>query len=324
MRNLFYDNSLELEIYTIGYKNEGECILFFIKTDSKVAYTGLVDCYINDSIDIVSKLLNMNKIYTLDFVCWTHPHDDHTKGLQKIITELCNQNTKFWSTDIIPEDLSLYSKDSGRMFDALKEIHLSNNKNKMVVKYAKDSTIMERLFCSGLQQYLFEIKSFAPNSTLLAERTVENKDEKGNLYSIGLIINFGRYYVMLAGDVENKTFKALEDYEIEYPVDYIKIPHHGSPSASYLIDKMDNLGIHSPNIAVSTAYKKGKIPKKSILDKYKIWGTSHVICSENFIDNQNQHELGIIKTTFDILENKDFPIETELFGNAFEYKNNIT
>ena len=63
---------------------------------------------------------------------------------------------------------------------------------------------------------------------------LESRDQQGNAYSIGLFLFFGQYSIMLAGDVENQTIRRIADGDIEYPVDYIKIPHHGSKSASFL------------------------------------------------------------------------------------------
>lgn len=317
MRKLLFDNSLEFEVNVIGYKGIGECILFFIKTNHKVAYAGLVDCYKTKNCDIVKLLMDSENVERLDFVCWTHPHDDHTKGLEEMIEKFCDSATIFWATDILPENYSLYSEESKIVYKKLKEIHLSDDPEKININYAKNATTMERLICRGLNNYVFEIKSFSPDSTMLAERQVRDQDEEGNLYSIGLLINIGRYYIMLAGDVENPVIETIKDFNIEYPVDYIKIPHHGSPSASFLVDRLRGLDIFAPNIATTTLYRIHGIPKRAVLDKYRAWGTE-AIYSTGDVDNKENDTLpyGIIKTTFDILEQKEYPIETELIGNA--------
>lgn len=317
MRNLFYRNSLEFEVNVIGYLSEGESILFFIKNDDKVSYAGLVDCYLNNNADAIREIMKREDVDKLDFVCWTHPHDDHTKGLDGIIDEFCNASTIFWATDIIPEDYSLYSEESRTVYTKLKELHLSKQSTKMKIKYAKNATIMERLIVSGLQNYMFEIRSFAPNSTTLAERQIRNQEEAGNIYSIGLVINIGHFYIMLAGDVENQTFMTVEDGDIEFPLDYIKIPHHGSPSASLLVDRMRNLNMRSPSVATTTLYRKGRIPKQEILEKYRIWGTETICATGNVDDKKkDKNAYGVITTTFDVLEKKEYPIETRIEGNS--------
>lgn len=325
MRRLFYTDSLELEINLIGYKKQGEAILFFIKADKRVVYAGLVDCYKSSRCDAIRNVLKKENVKRLDFVCWTHPHDDHTRGLEEILNEFCDNKSVFWATDIITKDYELYSENSGKLYKKMNEIHMEGTSEKLVVKYAKDSTIMEKLICTGVDDYCFQIQSFAPDSTLLAEQVVMDKEEKGNLYSIGLIINIGRYYIFLGGDVENKTFKSIQEFSIQFPIDYIKIPHHGSPSASFLVDKMDALSILPPSIATTTVYRKHSIPKKEVLDKYYIWGTNSIYSTGN-IENYKKDNLeyGLIRTTFDILEKREYQIETELEANAVEVKKKVT
>ena len=57
MRNLFFTDSLELEVNVIGYHNQGESIVFFIKADGHAVYTGLVDCYRTKELNIVKRVL---------------------------------------------------------------------------------------------------------------------------------------------------------------------------------------------------------------------------------------------------------------------------
>lgn len=37
-----------------------------------------------------------------DFVCWTHPHDDHTMGMDRILEQCCSQDTVFWMFPFFP------------------------------------------------------------------------------------------------------------------------------------------------------------------------------------------------------------------------------
>ena len=321
MRKLFFESSLEFEINVIGYKNQGECILFFIKTDNNIVYSGMIDCYKEKHLDIIREQINNRHINSLDFVCWTHPHDDHTKGLEGIIREFCGSTTALWVTDIMPNDYALYSDESTRVYKKIKQIHLEDNPEKIKVKYAKNTTIMEKLICSGINEYVFKITSFAPDSTILAERHINDEDEQGNIYSIGLVINFGRYYILLAGDVENLTFREISDFELDHPIDYIKIPHHGSSTASELVKKLSNMDILAPSVATTTVYSRGKIPSKEVLDTYRTWGTETVICTSNIEKEKDNPDLfGMIKTTFDILEQREYQIETTLIGNSVVIK----
>ena len=76
-----YSNSLFFEVYLIGYNSQGESILFFLRTDEGVIYSGVVDCYTYKSINKTIDLLKKENIEKIDFLCWTHPHDDHSLGI---------------------------------------------------------------------------------------------------------------------------------------------------------------------------------------------------------------------------------------------------
>lgn len=57
-----------METNIIGYKKQGESILFFIKADGKICYSGLIDCYSTSNLNIVDKLLKENEVKCLDFI----------------------------------------------------------------------------------------------------------------------------------------------------------------------------------------------------------------------------------------------------------------
>lgn len=53
----------------IGYHDQGESVVFFIKTDGMVAYTGLVDCYKTGEQNAIKMVLEKERIKKVDFVC---------------------------------------------------------------------------------------------------------------------------------------------------------------------------------------------------------------------------------------------------------------
>ena len=305
----------------IGYHDQGESVVFFIKTDGMVAYTGLVDCYKTEEQNAVKMVLEKEQIKKVDFVCWTHPHDDHTRGLDEIWKEYCTKETCFCCSDIIEADLELYSKEAKMLFESIADVHTSSKREKMKIMYLKDATQVERLRCVGnAKQYEFRIQRFAPNSARLAERLIENKDQKGNEYSIRLFLFLGQYSIMLAGDVENPTMRRIADSDVEYPVDYIKIPHHGSMSASFLPEKMRELDLLPPGIAASTLFRIHRLPREEAFAKYYNWGCKEIYLTGNMEGERDTVGYGIVKTTFDILEKSEYDIETKLIGDAVVHR----
>ena len=323
MRRKLFDKTLDFEITVIGYKNKGESIVFFLKADGKVVYSGLIDCYEEASENIALTLLANEKAKYFNFVCWTHPHDDHTIGLDKVLIEFCNEKTLFWMPPFISKDVENCSSTAQDIYKTLFEVLESKKRNKMNVREASDAKTLEKFECCGnasINPYIFEIRSFAPDTTLLGELKVKDRFSMGNVYSIGLVINIGHFYVVLAGDVENRTIKCIPDFnfDIKERIDYVKIPHHASSTAGYLIDKFNGLDIAAPAVATTTVYRIHNLPDKEILKRYAMWGNNTEVYSTGDVENaeKDNEKSGMIKTSFDILEQREVPIETSLFGNA--------
>lgn len=313
---ILYSETLILEVYLIGYASQGESIVFLLKADGHVSYAGVVDCYECYSINKTIEILTSEGVEKIDFLCWTHPHDDHTLGLNKILDTFCSDNTKIWITDIYPQSYDNYSQPSIKLYKSLKDRIKSGNSK---VKIATDNKLLATLKCYGLQTYLFEIWSFAPNSTILTERKEFDKPEKGNPYSIGLSIFAGRFNIMLGGDVENETIDRFEEEYFDTPIDYIKIPHHGSSSGDMLPEKLDLFALKPPNIATSTVFTGHDLPEDKVLQRYKKWGTSEIYITHGLDCVANREKYGVVLTSFDILEEREYPIETILLGNSISY-----
>ena len=45
-------NSLEIEVYVIGYKTMGESIILFIKLDSKIVFSVVIDSYKYNGVNL--------------------------------------------------------------------------------------------------------------------------------------------------------------------------------------------------------------------------------------------------------------------------------
>lgn len=79
-----------------------------------------MDCYKTEEQNAVKMVLEKERIKKVDFVCWTHPHDDHTRGLDEIWKEYCTKETCFCCSDIIEADLELYSKEAKMLLKVLR------------------------------------------------------------------------------------------------------------------------------------------------------------------------------------------------------------
>ena len=80
---------LIINIYTIGIEPYGESILFTINDGDNILFTGIIDYYNKDNI--ILDLLNSLSINHLNYLCITHPHLDHCKGIGQLIDMIDNQ-----------------------------------------------------------------------------------------------------------------------------------------------------------------------------------------------------------------------------------------
>lgn len=98
---------LHLLVYLVGYANEGESILFAIKSShprERVLYSGVIDSYENKKGNQTINLIKELGIDNLSFLCWSHPDSDHYKGIDTIFEQFCDKNTRI----VLPESLLPY------------------------------------------------------------------------------------------------------------------------------------------------------------------------------------------------------------------------
>ena len=320
--NKLFDSELEFEINLIGYKSCGESIVFFLKADKSIIYSGIVDCYEVDATNMAAILLKDNHVNSVDFLCWTHPHEDHTMGMENILGQFCNSSTEVWIPPFVLSDIEKLPTKTIKLYKTLFEKIRIKQRNSISIREVSDTKLLYRTLCLGNcnpSPILFEIKSFAPDSSLLNDMKINERFNNTNVYSIGLIINIGHYCMLLSGDVENQTLSHIPEFNFEeYKfIDYIKIPHHGSKGSDALMKKFVNLCDYSPSVAATTVYRQHKLPNQEILELYKgykgieLYSTGSIV---NFEKEKKQY--GIIRTTFDVLEKRKFCIETHLYGNA--------
>ena len=75
----------------------------------------------------------------------------------------------------------------------------------------------------------------------------------------------------------------------------------------------------APSVANSTIFIKHHLPQVDTLQKYKKWGTNEIYVTNSFENFENTENYGIIVTSFDVLEKREYPIETKILGNSILY-----
>ena len=95
-------SNFNVKIIVIGYGCYGESTLILLMDGETVFYSIVIDSfhYIEDRtiikpyINMTANVLNDYHVERLDILCWTHPHDDHSKGFPRLISRYCDGETK--------------------------------------------------------------------------------------------------------------------------------------------------------------------------------------------------------------------------------------
>jgi hypothetical protein len=308
--NIIYQKTLILDTYLIGYKNAGESIIFIIYTDNNISYTGVIDCYEYNNLNKTIDILNKKNIKNLDFICWTHPDEDHSIGIDNLVKLYANEKTKVFLPGHINGEEYEYNLRIKNTFNMFNENIMSRKRKKYTVRDVCDNTRLEyKKFDGGVKGiYEFKILSIAPNSTLLRKNDFKSSFVK-NDYSVAVILSLGEFNLLFSGDIENQTISKFEEYYLPEYIDYIKVPHHTSDRSDKILKYLDSE--NKCEVACSTVFRKTHLPKKTMIETYKNFAREFYCTGK--LNCKDKCDYGIINIKFDIIK-KD--MRTYLEGNS--------
>jgi len=140
-----------------------------------------------------------------DILISTHPHSDHILGIIGL-AELVGSN------EIVLSERHLYESNAKRLID------VANKKNISVRSVQFGDIIYEE---SG-----FFIKVLSP----LPDWTPKNDED--NETSLVLLLSYKDFSMIFSADAGEEAEKIMEDNALLFPVDVLKIGHHGSNSST--------------------------------------------------------------------------------------------
>ncbi len=320
--------NLKIEVHVIGYKTEGESIIFLI-SDTKLNvnyYCGIVDFYENKDENLIKEFLTFLKIDKFDFCCWTHPHYDHCKGFDRIFQDnLIKNETIFY----LPEGIYRTNLDiinpATEGIDFMKTINNLFSKNKnlgslSVVKSEKIRNITMKKFKTVTESIDLSIDVVSPYSEQIRmDLDGNHKKKEPNIYSIGFILSFGKNFkIFLSGDMEDETLELLNKKCFD-GVKIIKAPHHGSEGTKKIIQHIKEMD-KKPYV-VSTVYRRRKeLPTPLMVSDYKNH-CEKFICTGSLDlknrENEEKENYGI--ASFYYYLNNDSVIKYGTSGNTKVY-----
>ena len=311
--------NLIVKVYLIGYSERGESILILFLDkgrQDKVVYSIVIDSFCYKGINKTKELLQDYSVSQIDMLCWSHPDEDHTKDMDVIINQYCNENTKI----ITPHGLN------GKEYDV---IDYNRGDKEIVNKIIKLNNRKKRTHCTASvapqlfhpmnfvdfvdyskEEVKVEVHALSPHSPLINARIGKGKGIKKNELSIVLWVKIGSYSLLFCGDIENPEIAYLYNKPFEDPV-LLKIPHHTSSSSEDLLNLIKS---SSGNLcACTTIYKKYALPDISLLNSYKkIFNQVH----STGTSKSRTCNFGIIEYSFDFFNTMDISIRTE--GHAYK------
>lgn len=302
-------SKLKISIFLLGYKNAGESIVFIIYDDKIPVYSGVIDCYEENDLNLTKNILLTEGIKKINFICLTHPHKDHSLGLKYIFEEFVNNKTRI----VLPGKLMdldqshfNFSEDEEGIISYIKNLLTQNryyNFTPLMVPKEGYISVETHEFQCGNNQVKLEMFGVSPNDSLLERRILNvRQDPEQNLnmndFSVGLILQFEKLRIFFSGDIENQTLRITNKNLIK-KVNIIKIPHHSSRTS----DLLPQLIEQNPNtfqVACSTTSRGSHgLPKEDVLNMYK---TS---CSDIYITGAvdpdlDKHSYGIINFNYSL------------------------
>lgn len=317
-----YFTNINIEIFIAGNAVEGESILVLLMAKDKVIHSLLVDSFKgHNKENPLYQTLNNYKVDFLDLIVWTHPHDDHTNGMMKILDEF-NENI---GEIIVPLNLKgdekIYHSEVKEVFDKIESISKSNIRNKKLAHITDtqaDHSIVknEIIHIVNDDDLIFDIYSVAPMSNIVKNRNIINNYENLNEFSIAFYYTVGDCAILLTGDLENLTLNQLSSNTLRNFIlpTFIKIPHHGSKGSDKLIELIkynvdrENIGV---GISATTAFLKCELPNQVVVDNYKGFSDSVYI-----INPDSQKEDAILHTSIDVLKREIRVVDSVNFINV--------
>jgi hypothetical protein len=271
---------------------QGESIVLRLPTGG----WGVVDCYASSlaspAENPTCRFLTDQHVDRLEFVCLTHPHDDHFRGMSHLLEKF--QVRLFWRPSaMLGQKLRwllklahMEAKTSGdqtaadnaseleRIFTLVRE----RRKQRKEPLLPRNATIATQLYpvpldpngefqiwavapsgrqCEGYEESLH--KCFDANGRLKDSLPYSRHNE----ISLALLVLFGTTRLILGGDVENAGWTdGMNEFGIQHlSAAAVKVSHHGSTNG-YCDGLWKGFAANGKPVAVVTPYRRHRLPRR--------------------------------------------------------------
>jgi len=290
-----------LGIHVIG-AGKGESIILELPNGE----WGVVDCF---SPSLTKKHLNQTLRLLVDFdvthlrfICLTHPHEDHFRGITHLLKAYRENIKEFWVfptryiRKVIVHLLTIARGTEGRLVENTSVAELVEmfrivediEKEKRIrIRRTEDFKLLYD--CSvevASEEISLQIFSLAPSGNL-ANRyqreidelnvTVANTNQvvktyqRHNLISSVILVKYGETRVILGGDAEKESWNYILTDEIRIKnesleCELVKVSHHGSKTG-LTKNLWETLSPDGGCYAVLTPFKSRRLPSLDAIEK---------------------------------------------------------
>jgi beta-lactamase superfamily II metal-dependent hydrolase len=295
---------------------------------------GMIDCYVSELSNWenapINKFLFERGVKRLRFLCLTHPHLDHFRGM----SNWADKTEEFWLyggtsnmelfkkifASLVTEKklYPLYEKQITERIDELTK----------TIRIGRQSSACKKIFLT-MPLLKIETEEGAPLEVTALGSTHEESlkyedslskcfegDGKSiflatnlrqvnhNQISSGLVIRWGETCVILGGDMETASWKEVEQSSIDLNANLVKVSHHASET-SYTDSLWSRLSPYKNAIGVFTCFGSQGLPKKSVLTHVlknvsNLFTTSGSTCMR-LLDDESVDDLSGIYDDIDII-----------------------
>lgn len=315
--------SLRLHVYVVGYPMEGEAILFLFEENSEPLLTILTDSYRDDDYCHISKILSDWGSPNLDMFFWTHPDNDHSKGIETLLGEFDKNGD---CHIFIPHYLHSENVEEHIGKNATGALtYLKNNYNRSP-KYAKGHLRQYHPVSFDVSadpaRFNFEFRSIVTGGLLgvsieiygpEVQRVLQHTDGTlgydANTMSIVYKMNANSVNLFMTGDLDNEGAGVIPD-ECFKNIHFLKIPHHGSDELKDFTGKFV-MNETADMVSATTVFNHGKkpLPVDDMIGDYK----EH--SSAIYSTGVGEAKFGCVHVTYNLMKVLREG-EVELAGNA--------
>ncbi len=318
-----------MSIFVIGYKNIGESVVVLFRDvnngTERIIMSMVIDSYEKEGLNLIRKVLSKHHVDKLDFVCWTHPHCDHSPGIDSLINDMFHENMvifspKFYYGNLMPNLLKSESSKTPQIFNNIWNL-VKNHPNKQeiwrTISANGDITNpypLQLLTEDGVSYKDVCLYFLTPIGARTDEFATKGKQfGKPNELSVSFIMSVDGYDFFFGGDTENEHAAGINK-EIVQGMRWIKVPHHCSFGAKCIADCIGP----QFDYAASTVFKSSNLPKEEVQNMYAEKGSLHMTQLEENENYHLSHEYGIIQYDYHF-SNDETIVSITTYGNAGQY-----